>query len=177
MQQLARALGGAALAAKLERDLHVLDRGERGDQLEALKHEPHFLAAQPGALVLVHRRQVGVVEDDLAVRRGVEAGEESEECRLAAARRPDDRDERALRNGERDVAQHGEPVLAAAIFLGQLSGNEHADGKVEGEMRNAGADWRSCFVATSSPLRLVARPANPAAHAARFSSRVRVCAI
>ena len=90
-EQLARARAGAAVAAQLERHLHVLERGERRDQLKALEDESNFLAAQPRALVLVHRGEVGVVEQHLAARRRVESGEQAEERRLAAARRPDDR--------------------------------------------------------------------------------------
>ncbi len=111
-----------------------------GDQLKALEDESNFLAAKLGALVLVHRREVGVVEQHLAARRRIESGEQAEQRRLAAARWSDDRDERALRDGEGDVAQHGEPVLAAAIFLGQLSGNEHEN--AGGGLGGRGARYR-----------------------------------
>ena len=125
MQQLARAVGRAGLAAQLERYLHVLERGERGNQLEALKDEPDFFATELRALVLAEGRQVGVVEEHLTARRCIKTGEQAEQRRLAAARRPDDGDEGALRDAERDVAQHGQLVVAAAIFFGEVPGKEH----------------------------------------------------
>ena len=69
--------------------------------------------------------EIGVVEEHLTARRRIETGEQAEQRRLAASRRPDDGDEGALRDGERDVAQHGELVVAAAIFFGEVPGNEH----------------------------------------------------
>ena len=60
-----------------------------------------------------------------AARRDVEAGEQAEQRRLAAAGRSDDGDERASGDREADVAQHGERVVAAPVFLRQLAGFEH----------------------------------------------------
>jgi hypothetical protein len=65
-QQLARAIARAAFSAELQRHLHVFERRECGDQLKALEHEADFLAAQLRALVFVHRREIGVVEDHRA---------------------------------------------------------------------------------------------------------------
>src|SRR5690242_4864714 len=104
-QQLARAGRGVAVAAQLERHLYVLERGERRDELEALKHEADFLAPQPCTLVFVHRGEIRVVEQHVAARRRVETSEQAEQRGLAAARRSDDRDEGALRNREADVAE------------------------------------------------------------------------
>src|SRR6185437_6516757 len=117
-KQLARALAGAGFSAQLERHLHVLERRERGDELKALEDEPDFLPAEARPLILVHRRQVRVVEQHGAAAWRVESGEQAEERRLAAAGWTDHGHERALGDGERDVAQHREPVVAAAIFLG-----------------------------------------------------------
>ena len=65
-EQVAGANARAGVAAKLEGNLHVLERGEGRDQLKALKDEPNFLAAQLGSFVFVHRREIGAVENHLA---------------------------------------------------------------------------------------------------------------
>ena len=95
-----RARRRAVVAAQLERDLHVLERGERGDELEALEDEADFRPAELRALIFVEAREIGAVEQHGAARRDVESGEQAEQRRLAAARGPDDGDERAVGNGE-----------------------------------------------------------------------------
>ena len=52
LDEIAGALRRAAGSPQLERHLHVLERGQRRDQLEALEDEADFLTAQPGAIVL-----------------------------------------------------------------------------------------------------------------------------
>ena len=59
-----------------------------GIEVEGLEDEADLLGADPGALVLRQRREVLAVEDDAAAGRPVEAGEQSEERALAAARGP-----------------------------------------------------------------------------------------
>ena len=49
---------GRAVAAQLERDLHVLARGERRDELERLEHEPDLLAPEPRQRVFVERAEI-----------------------------------------------------------------------------------------------------------------------
>src|SRR4051794_33288038 len=109
-EQLARARRGAVLTAQLEWHLHVLEGGERGNQLKALEHESNFLAAQPGTLVLIHAREVRAVEDDRTLRGNVETGEQAEQRGLATTRWPDNGHEGTIGNGEAHVAQHGEAV-------------------------------------------------------------------
>jgi hypothetical protein len=116
----------AVVATQLEGDLDVLERGEGGNELEALEDEAHLRSAKLRPLIFRKAGQVGAVEQDRAARRHVESGEESEQRRLAASRRPDDGDEGAVGHGEGDVAQHGETVLTALIFLRQPDGFEHA---------------------------------------------------
>jgi hypothetical protein len=103
LQQLSGASRRARIAPQLERHLHVFECVERGNQLKALEHESNFLATQSRAFIFGHRRQVGLVEQDASTRRGIEPGKQAEECRLAAARGPDNRDERALRYRERNI--------------------------------------------------------------------------
>ena len=47
-------------------------------------------------------------------------------------------DERALRDREVDVAEHRQPVLPAAIFLGQITGDEHEEREEGSGKREAG---------------------------------------
>jgi hypothetical protein len=52
-EQLARPVVGRA-AGEFHRDLHIFQRGERGDELERLEHEAYLFPPQAGALILVH---------------------------------------------------------------------------------------------------------------------------
>ena len=89
------------------------------------KTKPTFWPRSLRALVFAQGRQIGVVEEHLPARRCIKSGEQAEQRGLAASRRPDDGDEGALRDAERDVAQHGQLVVAAAIFFGEVPGKEH----------------------------------------------------
>jgi hypothetical protein len=57
---------GVGAALELERQHHVLERVEVGEQLEALEHEADLLGADRGAGVLVDREQVDAGEPDRA---------------------------------------------------------------------------------------------------------------
>src|SRR6185312_11080802 len=105
IEQRVRARAGVARAAQLERDGDVFGGGERGDQLKGLEHESNFLTAELRARVLGQRAELGAVEDDGPGGGRVEAGEQAEQRRLAAAGRSDDCDERAVGNGEGHVAE------------------------------------------------------------------------
>ena len=65
---------------------------------------PTFSPRSLRALVLGEATEVHAVEDHGTSGRGIESGEQPEQRRLSASGRPDDRDERALWHGERDVA-------------------------------------------------------------------------
>ena len=121
-----RARGGPAFSAKLERHLHVLQRGERWNELKALEDEPNFLATKASALVLGQTPEIDPVEDHRAAGGGIESGQQPEQSGLAAPGWPDDRDEGALWYRERHIAEHGELVRSALEFFRQLSSNEHA---------------------------------------------------
>ena len=63
LEQVRGALAGL-LASELQRDLDVLPRGERRNQLERLEDESDLLASHPGSGVLVQRAQLLAVEMD-----------------------------------------------------------------------------------------------------------------
>src|SRR5690606_11743622 len=79
--------GDVSVAAQLERHLHVLERGQRRQELERLKDEADVIAPETCPLVLGQRREIGAVDRDRAAARRVETREEPEQRCLAAARR------------------------------------------------------------------------------------------
>ena len=106
-QQLVRGPAGvlAPPADEQQRQLDVLDRGQRRQQVEELEHEADLAAAQARELGLAQLVDALAVEPDLAGRRAIEAGEEVEQRRLAAPARAHDRDELAALDREVDAAQ------------------------------------------------------------------------
>ena len=110
-------LGGVAAAGDLHRHLDVLDGGERRHQVEELEHEADLLAAQPGQCVFVEACDLGAANRDRAARRGIEAGNQSEQRRLAAARRTDDRQAAPLRDVEIEGMQDRQRLAAACDRL------------------------------------------------------------
>src|SRR3989441_2105111 len=103
------------------RQLEVLDRGDARNQIEELKHEPD--AVQPMLLesALVHDAQVLSLDQNLPRRRPIDAAEQIEQRRLAAAARAHDGDGLALLHFPRALAQRvhffgGHRVLLAYAF-------------------------------------------------------------
>ena len=89
--------GGIGLLGDLGDERDVLARGEAGDQVVELKHEADVLAAVARERRL--RRPLtgrGRARTDAPARRSVEAAEDVQQRRLAAARRPEQDDELAL---------------------------------------------------------------------------------
>ena len=83
----------------------VLEHRHALEQVEELEHDADVAAAHAGQLVLALAGDLLAGEHDLAVVGGVEAGDEVEQRRLAAARRAHDRDELAGAEVEVDAAQ------------------------------------------------------------------------
>src|SRR5580765_2034488 len=75
--------------------------------MEEPEHAADVLAAPHRQLLLAHRVDSPAVDDHGARARPVDAGNEVEDRRLAAARRADDRDELAGVDLEVDAAQRG----------------------------------------------------------------------
>ena len=73
--------------------LHILDRGERREQPEALEHDADAVLPELAALVARHRRHRPALPLHLAVIGGIEAREHSQERRLARAARSHQRHE------------------------------------------------------------------------------------
>ena len=94
-EPLAGAPGSVVGAGKLERQHDVFQRSERRQQLERLEHEAEPASPQRRARVLGQAIERGVAEPYFARAGPVEAGEQTEQRRLARPRRADDSDRRA----------------------------------------------------------------------------------
>ena len=97
----------------LHRHEHVLERGERRQQVEELEDDPDLLAAEPGERLLAERRDVDPVEPDVARGGRVQAGDEPEQRGFAAPRRASDGDRAATGDLERCRVQNGQWTGAA----------------------------------------------------------------
>ena len=99
-----------------QRQLHVVQRGGAGQQVERLEDEADLLVPDPGERVVAQLRHPVAVEPVLAARRAVEAADQVHQRGLAGARRSHDRDELVL--PDRDVhAAEGAHHLAAHVVL------------------------------------------------------------
>ena len=102
---------GIALTAQLQRQHHVLQRRQVGQQLEALEHEAQVRAAQRGAAVLVEREHVLPTQPHRAFGRRVQAREDGQQRALARARGADDGDRLPGLQLEIDVMQNGQHAV------------------------------------------------------------------
>ena len=94
---------GRLHAAVGERQLDVLEHGEIADQVEALEDEPDLAVADARALRGGQLGDRPAVQQVLPFGRRVEQAENRQQRRLAAARRPGDRDVLALADLEVDA--------------------------------------------------------------------------
>src|SRR6185312_12240272 len=92
-------------AAELERDRDVFERGHRRQQMKRLEDDADLRAAQAGEPVLVERGEVASGELDPPRARPLQPRHNHHQRRFARARRPDERDRLALRDGQRHPAQ------------------------------------------------------------------------
>src|SRR5262249_4274861 len=116
---------GVAGAGDFHRHGDVLVGGERRNQVEELAPEADLLAARLRQRVLAEPGDVNRIDQYRPGRRGVEAGDEAEERRLPAARRPDDRNELAMRNRDRQWMENGERLAAAHDRFRDLAQFDH----------------------------------------------------
>ena len=130
----------AAGAGQQQRQRDVLFRGQLGDQLAGLEHEPEPVPAQRAAPVVAQGVQPLPAEPDLALLGDQDARQAVQQGGLARAARPHDRDDLALPDGQRGAAQrrrfaerlHQVPRLDDVPGLGFRSG-----GEVRGHRRTA----------------------------------------
>ena len=125
LEQRRGALPRVGDAGDFHRHGHVLVRGQRRNEVEELEHEADLLAAQAREAVFVELRDVDLIDQHLAGRRLVEARDEPEQRRFAAARRPDDGDELTSENLKRERVEDRERLGAAHDGLGHLAQLDH----------------------------------------------------
>src|SRR5581483_5279689 len=112
-------LGRGALH-QLGGELHVLERGEAGHQVEELKDEPHPLAAEQRQPARVEPPQVGAFDLDAALARPVEAAQQVEQRRLARAAGAQQHRDLSARDLERRGSQRPRLHRVAVHLAGLL---------------------------------------------------------
>lgn len=125
IEQAPRSTGRVCLSRDLHRHHHVFERGQRRNQVKELKHESDHRASKPGQIVLAQARDVPVTDRDTAGCRRVESGNQSEQRRLAAARRPSDRQELRLRDHQIKRIENREGLTTALDGLGDVLQFDH----------------------------------------------------
>ena len=110
---------------ELQRQHHVLDRGERGDEVEALEDVADVPAPQVRAAAGVERRQVLPVDEHPARARLLERPGQVQQRGLPAAGRPHHRDELTGRDRQRDARHRAHLGGAATEALHDVDELEH----------------------------------------------------
>ena len=117
----------AAQLAVAQRDVDVVVQIEIGDQVEALEDEADLLVAQPRARAVVELLDLDAIELVLTAGQLLEQARDVEERRLAGAGWPGHRDELALLNLEREVAQRVSLDHLGTEHLGYVLHVKHQD--------------------------------------------------
>jgi hypothetical protein len=125
LEELLRSWRRLRYAGDLHRHENVLEGRQRRQQMEELKHEADARAAQLRERVLPQRRDVDAVEHDVTRRRRVQAGQQPEQGRFAAARRPGDRHDPPGLDGQVDRMKDGQGTSAARHGLGNTAQLDH----------------------------------------------------
>src|SRR6266545_3592057 len=125
VEQLPCASDGIAPARNLHRHEDVFERRQRRDEMEELEHEADLLATQLRKRVFAELRDVGIVDEDFAGAWRIEAGKQSEQRRLAAARRTDDRQKAPRGNRECQRMQDGERTVSTLDRLRYAAQFDH----------------------------------------------------
>lgn len=124
--------GGSALAAFLQTEHHVLDHAQPGKQSVPLENHAE-IGARPD--------DWPIVDEDDAGGRGLEAGEDADERRLAAAGRPNDAKKFAPMRHDIDVAQRDRrAAIRQAENLAEMPHGERDIARFQ--LVEAGADGR-----------------------------------
>ena len=115
-------------AFEVEREGHVLDAGERGEEVEELEDEADFVAAEAGEVVIGERGDGLAVDADFAGGGAVEAADQVEEGGLSGAGGADDGDHFAAGDVEVDGIEGDDLSLAVEMFGDGGQGNHQLFG-------------------------------------------------
>ena len=128
MQQFLRPPAPLGAAGEQHRHLHVLDRGEVGNQVAGavLPHEAHLLAPVADQLKARQRQQVAPGHGDLPGRGQVQAADYVEQRRLAAAAVADDRHQLGVGHLQIEALQRDHLELPALVDAYQVLAADHA---------------------------------------------------
>jgi hypothetical protein len=110
---------GSRQARELERQLHVLTRGENGDQVERLKEESDVVVPPAGERAFGHHRRFFIQDDEPSAAGFVHAGNEVKQRALSRAGRAHEGDKLAALHGEINLVQREDGRLATLELLGQ----------------------------------------------------------
>src|SRR6185436_3354808 len=102
-------------AAQVQRQPHVLQRAQRRQQVEELEDEADLVAADAGQLVVAEAGERLAVDAHLAGGRAIEPADQVQQRRFAGARRSNDRDHLAARDGEGDAVERDDVAFAAEL--------------------------------------------------------------
>ena len=127
LQQLLRPPAPRGAPGEQHRHLHVLHRGEVGNQVAGavLPHEAHLLAAVADQLQARQRQQVAPGHGDLPGRGQVQAADHVEQRRLAAAAVADDRHQLGIRHLQIEALQGDHLELRGLVDTHQVFAANH----------------------------------------------------
>ena len=145
------ARGGAVIE---EREFHVLQRADPGQEIEPLEHEPDLSIADARQRLLGEMGNVVLVEEIAPGRQGVEASEEVHEGGLARARR----------------SHHRHKLADLDRYTHLPEGVDHVRPQPVVFDEPLGLDQRRSHLRTSTPSRGLG-PYQPGARAARQTRR------
>ena len=126
-EHLPRLRLGVVLVGKLERQHHVLERGERRQKLEGLEYEPDAAPTQLRALVFIEGKQARALDVHFARARRVETGEDRKQRRFARTGGADDGHRLPARDRELDLAQNDEVRIPALHGFPDAAHAQHLD--------------------------------------------------
>jgi hypothetical protein len=109
----------------VQRQGHVLEAGQAGEQIEELKDEADLVAADGSQLVIREAAQDLAVEGNAAGGRRVESTNQVEQGGLARSRRPDDRHHLASIDVEAHIVQRDD-APAPVELLGNVVELNHS---------------------------------------------------
>ena len=119
-QELTRSGLTSDFPAQLERNQHILQGGQGGDELEILEHEADGLVPHPGSTVLIHRPEVAAFHFNHPLAGHIQAGTEPEECGLATARWADNGTGLTSQKRERNLLEHCQRSGCGGVRLGEM---------------------------------------------------------
>ena len=118
---------GFGAARHDHRQLEVLDGRDARNEIVELKHEADFAKAIHLEGAFVHAADVGAIDLHASARRPIDAAEQIEQCRLAAAARPHDGDGLAVLHLPVDALQRLDVFSRGLVNLADLrDGDIHA---------------------------------------------------